>query len=187
MTGRNFPLQPFPGEPGPAGLRLVAAVCRQHGLLRLRYVLAGPLDAVSIPPPAAAPARRWLLWEDTCFECFLAVPGAPGYWEVNLSPAGHWNVFRLTGYRTGICEEPAFDSLDLGVTRQPGELTLEVQLEVGRIVARGQALEAGLTAVIRLADGSLTHWALAHPGPAPDFHRRESFLIRWKTGAGRPA
>jgi hypothetical protein len=119
-----------------------------------------------------------LLWEATCFEFFLAVPGTAGYWEFNLSPAGDWNAFRLTGYRRGIAEEPAFTGLALDVRRRPRELTLDVELDLGNIVPADQALEVGLAAVIKLPNGTLTYWALAHPGREPDFHRRDSFLVR---------
>lgn len=177
MKPHTVSLKPFPGSPAPPGLSLTAAVSRPKNILHLHYTLAGPLDAVVLPPPAAAPARQWLLWENTCFECFLAVPGEAGYWELNLSPAGHWNVFRLTGYRTGIQEEPAYDSLDLHLARRPRELILKLELDLERIARDNQALAAGLTAVVKLAAGSLTYWALAHLGPEPDFHRRDSFLV----------
>ena len=36
---------------------------------------------------------------------------------------------------------------------------------------------SGATAVIRSATGKTTHWALAHPGPRPDFHRRDGFAL----------
>ena len=36
---------------------------------------------------------------------------------------------------------------------------------------------AGIAAVIKLAGGELTYWALTHPGPAADFHRRDSFVV----------
>jgi len=35
----------------------------------------------------------------------------------------------------------------------------------------------GIAAVIKLTGNGLTYWALAHPGPAADFHRRDSFLV----------
>ena len=35
----------------------------------------------------------------------------------------------------------------------------------------------GIAAVIKLAGGGLTYWALTHPGPQADFHRRDSFLV----------
>jgi hypothetical protein len=48
---------------------------------------------------------------------------------------------------------------------------------VGRIVSANQPLQVGIAAVIRLAGGGLTYWALTHPGPQADFHRRDGFLV----------
>ena len=48
---------------------------------------------------------------------------------------------------------------------------------MGVIVAADRAIEVGIAAVIELAGGGLTYWALTHPGPEADFHRRESFRV----------
>ncbi len=177
MTPQSFTLMPFPGGPHLPGLRLDGLISRQADVLHLRFRLHGALARVALPPLAAAPARRWLLWEETCFECFLAVPGDPGYWEVNLSPAGHWNVFRLTSYRFGMHEDPDFQDLKVAVLREAQALTLELDLPVETIAPPHQMLETGLSAVVKLTDGTRTYWALTHGSPEPDFHRRESFLL----------
>ena len=59
----------------------------------------------------------------------------------------------------------------------PDSLSVSLELEVAKIVAADQPLEVGIAAVIRLAGPGLTYWALIHPGPQPDFHRRDSFLV----------
>lgn len=179
MNTQTFTLRPFPGQAVPPGLSLSGVIRRQAGILRVEYRLAGPLNRITLPAPAEAAARRWCLWESTCFEFFLGVPGEPGYWEFHFSPAGQWNAFRLIAYRQGIHEERAFSGLTLDVRRRSRELTLQVELEVGRIVKAGQPLEGSPTAVVVLTDGPLTHWAMAHPDREPDFHRRDSFLVRF--------
>ena len=130
-----------------------------------------------IPAPADLPARRPGLWEETCFEFFLGVKDAPRYWEFNLSPAGHWNVYRFAGYRQGMAEETALTSLPVNVRRRSDSLRLDLELDVEKIVAADQPLMVGIAAVIKLAAGGLTYWALIHPGPQADFHRRDSFLV----------
>jgi hypothetical protein len=45
------------------------------------------------------------------------------------------------------------------------------------IVPSEQKLEAAISAVIKLRNGKVTFWALTHPGPEADFHRRDSFII----------
>jgi hypothetical protein len=177
MKGQSFSLQPFSqAEPRPA-VSITGSITRRAHTLAIRYDLRGPLAELAIPGPAETPARRPRLWEATCFEFFLAVPEAPGYWEFNLSPAGPWNVYRFAAYRQGMTEEAAVRSLPFGVQRRPDSLLLTLKFDLARIIPAGQALVAGITAVIQLAGGRMTYWALTHPGPQVDFHRRDSFII----------
>ncbi len=123
------------------------------------------------------PTRRSRLWEETCFEFFLGVMNSDQYWEFNLSPAGHWNVYRFTSYREGMKEELAFASLPFSIQNQPDALRLALELELGRIVPADQPVKVAISAVIRSIDGKMLYWALIHPGPKPDFHRRDSFIV----------
>jgi hypothetical protein len=176
MSRRSFSLQPFsPIEP-PLTIEITGHIIRRPRQLDIRYDLVGDLVELVIPAPAAMPARRAGLWEETCCEFFLGVKDAPGYWEFNLSPAGHWNVYRFDGYRQGMAEEAVLTSLPVSVRRRSDSLELGLELDVGGIVAADQPLMVGIAAVIRLAGGGLTYWALTHPGPAADFHRRDSFV-----------
>ena len=102
-------------------------------------MLRGKLAELVIPGPAARPARRHGLWEETCFEFFLGVKDAPGYWEFNLSPAGHWNVYRFAGYRQGMAEEKAFTSLAFSVRRRADRLGFALELEIGEDGGGGPA------------------------------------------------
>jgi hypothetical protein len=177
MKGRDFFLQPFsPGLP-QLNFKITGNLARRPRRLAIHYDLRGPLAHLAIPGPADVPSRRPGLWEETCFEFFLGVRQAPQYWEFNLSPAGHWNIYRFAGYRQGMAEETAFASLSLRVRRRPDLLSVALELEIDRIVAADQPLEVGLAAVIRFRDHGLTYWALTHPGPQPDFHRRDGFLV----------
>lgn len=177
MTSWEFVLQPFPaGLPLPA-ITLSGNLRRQGTLLAITYTLAGRLADLIIPPPAPAPTRRWLLWEATCCEFFLAIPGAEDYWEFNLSPSGDWNVFHLSGYRQGIREESAIDHLPLVVQRRPNRLTLSLQTDLAAIFPPDHSWKAAVSAVLQHADGRCTFWALSHPAPQPDFHHRASFLL----------
>jgi len=177
MNGQDFSLQPFPQTSPGCACQITGHLARRADTLAIRFALRGRLAQLVIPAPAEAPSRRSGLWEETCFEFFLAVKHAARYWEFNLSPAGHWNVFRFAGYRQGMAEETAFTSLPLSVWRRTDSLLLGLKLEVGRIVPADQPLEVGLAAVIECRDGGLTYWALTHPGPRADFHRRDGFLV----------
>jgi len=177
MSGQDFSLQPFSPLSPPLTIRITGHINRRPRQLAIHYDLRGDLAELMIPAPAALPARRAGLWKETCCEFFLGVKDAPQYWEFNLSPAGHWNVYRFTGYRQGMVEETALTSLPVNVRRGSDSLQLDLELDVGAIVAADQPLRVGIAAVIKLAGGGLTYWALTHPGPQADFHRRDSFLL----------
>jgi hypothetical protein len=76
-----------------------------------------------------------------------------------------------------MAEASALASLAVSVRRQRDSLLVTAEPAVGLIVAADRRIEVGVAAVIELAGGGLTYWALSHPGPQPDFHRRESFLV----------
>jgi hypothetical protein len=157
-------------------LTITGQVQRRQNRLSVRFELYDPANVVHRDPVAAAPARAHQLWERTCFECFLAPEGSPGYWEINLSPAGHWNVYRFDDYRQGMREEAAFKALPMTLTAQAQRLILDCELNVDAIIERRQLVRIALSAVVR-TDSETIYYALAHPVLRPDFHRREAFLI----------
>ena len=175
MKVRNFALRPF-SPFDRCSLTITGGISRVCHTLAIRYVLCGLLADVVIPSPEL-PARRHGLWEETCFEFFLAPPKAPGYWEVNLSPAGHWNVYRFSDYREGVQEEATLADLPFRAEKQADTLILAVECFLEQIIPPDQPVEVAVSAVIKHADGRVTYWALDHTGPHPDFHRRESFII----------
>ncbi len=177
MSRRSFALRPFlPGQ--DAIVKITGEVFRRGANLAISYELRGDLAAIVIPPPAP-PTRSHNLWQATCGEFFLGPPRVPNYWEFNLSPAGHWNVYRFQDYRLGMAEETAFDSLPMRVRKEDDSLLLALEVDLSSIIPAGQALEMGITAVIALAGGEFSYWALSHPGSRPDFHRRDSFVMVW--------
>jgi len=177
MNGRDFSLKPFsPISPG-LDFTITGNITRRADILAIRYELRGKLAELVIPAPAGIPARRHGLWEATCCEIFLGVKDSPRYWEFNLSPAGHWNVYRFAGYRQGMAEEEAFTSLAFSVRRRPDSLGVALELEIEKIVAVDQPLTVAPAAVIEFRDQGLTYWALTHPGAEADFHWRDSFQV----------
>ncbi|OGR31099.1 MAG: hypothetical protein A2139_07965 [Desulfobacca sp. RBG_16_60_12] len=177
MNIRNFFLEPFPGDSPLPSVKITGSIARRGAKLAVRYNLRGDPAELMVPAAADRPVRKHGLWEATCLEFFLGVKGEARYWEFNLSPAGHWNVYGFAGYRQGMAEERAFRSLPVRVMRRRDSLLVAVEPAVGLIVTADRPIEVGIAAVIQLAGGGLTYWALTHPGPQADFHRRESFLV----------
>jgi len=77
----------------------------------------------------------------------------------------------------GCRRKRVFHNFRFTVESQADVLSLALEFELYRIIPTGQTLGVAMSAVINHKDGKLTYWALTHPGPQPDFHRRDSFII----------
>jgi len=177
MKDRSFFLKPFPSDAPAPGFQITAGIKRSSNIISVSYALLGPLAELEVPAPAGQPSRKNSLWEGTCFELFLGVKNSSRYWELNISPAGHWNIYSFNTYRQGMQEEPAITSLPMTIDRGPEVLRLSLEIGLEGIVTADQSLEGAVSAVIKTVNGGITYWALVHPGPEADFHRRDSFII----------
>lgn len=156
---------------------LGGGAARDGDILRIYYVLTGALPQLAIAPAVPTPERRHGLWEATCFEFFVAPHGSANYWEFNLSPAGHWNVFAFTDYRQGMRPETGITALPFQVQPSATQLRLDLTVDLGPLATGVPQWDLGVTTVMLRADGTTEYWAVAHTGPQPDFHRRDSFRI----------
>ncbi len=169
-------LQPFAPEPHlqPFQLSAAASWCDQQ--LQLRFHLRGPLQTLVIPDPVPRPRRRDGLWQNTCFEAFVAIPDQPAYWELNLAPCGDWNVYALRGYRQDLQAEPRIGALPCRWRRgEELELELELELDLRQLMPAATGLELSATAVLEHRQHGCSHWAWRHGGPVAGFDRRASF------------
>jgi hypothetical protein len=133
-------------------------------------------------PPGSLSGDR--LWQNSCFELFVAESGASAYREFNFSANGQWAQFRFADYR-----QPAivasFEAGDaaggddrLRSSCHFGSDTFRLSLCLPESLwtsAGAGSYQLGFSAVLETADGDKSYWALCHPGEAPDFHRREAF------------
>lgn len=176
MREAAFKLHPFSVAPHDAGISIAGSVRRDGDRLCLEYRLQGPLERLSIPSPAPKAQRRHELWKETCFEGFIQPAGMPTYWELNLSPAGHWALYRFDGFRQGMREAPLSRQVSVKVRQVEGLLVLSTELDL-EAIGSGD-FKIGVSAVIRDKDGRFGYWALAHPVAKPDFHHPQSFLLQ---------
>ena len=186
MNDQSFSLQPFftpklkqATARSVADLKITGTIARHSNTLAIRYQLLGPLEEVVIPRLSDKPVRKHELWEETCFEFFLGVRNAGRYWEFNLSPAGHWNIYRFDAYRQGMQEEMAFTSLPLRIQNQLNFLSLTLELNLDKILQADQVLQVGISTVLKHRNDNVTYWALTHDAPQADFHQRGSFIIEF--------
>jgi len=146
------------------------------GGLSLRYRLHGDRRRLRLPAPAGAgPADG--LWQHTCCEFFVAVPGAAAYREFNFSPSGQWAAYSFRAYREPDEGPPVITTApSLIVRRFDAGVELTATLPAAALPA-AERLTCGLAVVVEDGDGSLSYWALQHPAARPDFHRRDGFTL----------
>ena len=175
MNGRQ--LVPF-GPPG-AATRIEAWVERSGGQLWARWLIDTPAAGLVLPMSTARD-RRDELWRTTCGELFLAGEGS-AYLEINAAPSGDWAAYRFTGPREGMT--PALLAAPV-ITLDAGEDWVSLEASVWLPPDRAtSALDVNIAAVIEGTDGSIAHWALAHPPGRPDFHDRSCFRLRLPAAA----
>lgn len=173
-------LSPFGAAPAlrPFNLRASATWC--NGLLEVHYRLGGPLADLVLPgSQASSPQRRDNLWQSSCFELFIAEAGHTNYWELNLSPNGDWNVYRLESYRTGLTPELEITRLPHRIQHHLGstgreQLEVKLSLELAGAIDAQAELELSATTVLEHQRLGCSYWAWLHTGKEPDFHRRDS-------------
>ena len=187
MVRQVCPLLPQDPQESPDLLLSAEFVWREGGILELSYNLRpahrdGDLLAVSLSSiqPSSVPMhgdRRDELWKHSCFEAFIGVPGSQQYWEFNVSPLGHWNLYSFESYRHGGSGlvEALPPSVSVRQTRQ--DCRCDVVLDLRPWWPIEGMPELGLTMVVEEINGRLSYWGLSHPGDAADFHDRRSFLI----------
>jgi hypothetical protein len=177
MSDRRFSLLPFAACNVP-NLEIEGNCDRTGDILTINYVIYGDLTQIIIPAPATIPTRQNDLWQETCCEFFLGAQESRRYWEFNLSPAGHWNVYRFDDYRQGMQQETAVTALPFSVEQETYKLKLFLEVDLSQFILPEQPLNVGVTAVVKLLAGEVTYWALTHPGTQADFHQRDSFILK---------
>lgn len=146
------------------------------GRLLLRYSLHGAPDALSLPALADQPEQRDGLWQHTCCEAFIAHGDGTAYREFNFSPAGHWALYDFADTRLPAAAPPPVDVPVIATIHAAASLEVAVAIPPTLLPPDFPAWRLGLSAVVEDQAGGKSYWALAHPGPQPDFHRREGFV-----------
>jgi hypothetical protein len=177
MNDRTFSLVPFGKDPTLPDLEVIGTIARRDPFFSIQFTLLGAIDRIALPAPSATPLRKNNLWKETCLEFFLGIKASPSYWEFNLSPAGHWNIYRFNNYRQGMEEESAYPELPFITETESDAFSLSLTLDLDEIIPIGKVLEVGISAVTQFKDDKITHWALKHPSSKADFHHRDSFAI----------
>ncbi len=172
-------LRPHPSTAQtPVGALRVSARVLEDGSFAFAFRLEADPSKLRIPAPQPAAAADEL-WQHTCFEVFVGVPGEPGYREFNLSPSGRWAAYVFTAGRERDTAADAGPPPLISFAQTADGLGLDAVLAAAALpaCAPGTDLQVGVSAVVEAADGTLSHWALHHPADTPDFHHRDSFAM----------
>jgi hypothetical protein len=177
MVRMRRALSPHPNTPSPYVTEVAAEVRRDGGRLELRYVLAGEMGEVQVPPQAPS-ERRDELWRHTCFEAFVRGPGE-AYVELNFSPSTEWAAYLFGGYREGMTDAEAAPEVHAARTARTLEVTASVELP--RDLADAD-WRVAVTAVVETLDGAVSYWSVQHPAGKPDFHHPDCFCLDLPAG-----
>ncbi|NJN23819.1 MAG: DOMON-like domain-containing protein [Acaryochloridaceae cyanobacterium RL_2_7] len=175
----KVPLTPFPD--GTVKLwekyELSSDIAKTPTAINIEFHLTGDLSSIIWPEPESPRQRQDHLWETTCFELFFGPPNSTAYWEVNLAPSGHWNVYAFDDYRAGMKIEAAIATVNSqsSFASDEAHLTCSIPLNTLRLTS---LLEVSITAVLALKSGEISYWAVKHVASEADFHQRASFCLR---------
>lgn len=171
-------LRPHPQSvEGPVRRIVVGASRPTSGQLLLRYVAEGDVSRLFVP--TSAPAERTdELWKRTCFEAFARVGDSEQYVEFNLAPSTRWAAYRFNGYRAEMADADV-DALRIETTARPDRFELTARVDTSQLDMLDPKADwrLAVSAVIEDEAGQVSHWALTHPSPFPDFHHAGSFVL----------
>ena len=174
---------------GPVGRLLATMFAPPEGGAVFEFRLEDSrLGKLAIPAPVPEAQRASTvdgLWQHTCFEVFLGVPGEPQYREYNFSPSGQWAVYAFRAWREREQDFAPAAAPEITCTQEDRTLVLEACLppELLPTVPAGTDLQVNLAAVIERKDGQFEYWTLRHVAAQPDFHARDTFVLTLATAA----
>ena len=126
------------------------------------------------PPPPSLPGSTDRLWEYEVVEWFVVGKPAPGsevpYFELELSPHGHYLALRLEGVRNRV---ETLSPLDFTVQR--GENLWQGKALFPRAWLPAEIVSHNAYALHGVGESRRYLAMNAVPGPAPDFHRLAHF------------
>ena len=159
------------------GYSISATLAASNHDIIAEFALHGDTAALRWPAPAAEVTQGKDLWKHTCFELFLAEPTQTEYWEYTFSPSRQWAIYAFKDHR-----QPAPCTATPPPLREPPQLsdtafTLQARFSLEPPLIN-KPLFIGVSAIIETIDGQRHYYALKHCGNKPDFHMRESFVLR---------
>jgi hypothetical protein len=174
-----LPLKPFKEGDLIEGINLSCSVELVEESLLFNFSLEAEDGAIVVPEKSKAAVKNDRLWKNTCFEFFISETERDAYFELNFSPSGDWNFLAFDDYRETSQKQ---SDMDIGKmaewSKDSDGLTLTAKLPLSLFSKNStEALDIGIAAVLEHSNAELSYWALAHNGPKPNFHNRDSMCL----------
>lgn len=152
----------------------VQVTLKPGGRLWMRYHIECDPAHVQLSDPAD-PLRTDFLWHRTCFETFITRGGQSQYIEFNFCPSSRWAAYQFTDYREGAADLPVEEAPAIHLDLSETHIAIEADVLLPESWRDGPMM-MGITTIIEDEEGTLSYWALAHPGDKQEFHDRSCFI-----------
>jgi len=179
MPNISFHLALFPNQSDDEITHMTVSGAMQLSMkqLDITFQLAGNINVLQLPEITPTPSRTDKLWENTCFEVFVAEPRDPNYWEYNISPSHNWAVFHFTGYRSAKSDELTVDKIIVNShSISPNQYQIQTILPLPQAL-HNKNLQVGVSTILRDRQDTIYYYALTHLSQNPDFHDRNCFTL----------
>jgi hypothetical protein len=167
----------YPDVPCTTLRHIEVAVARlSPSRLIVHYFVFGRIRDLRVPPVTTS-TRADELWQQTCFEAFVAPRPSDAYYEFNFSPSTQWAAYRFNAYRTDMtaAHEVRAPRIEVQSSSTLYELRASLDLNGTPGLPSHAAWRLGLAVVTETTRGEKSHWALAHPRSKADFHHPDCF------------
>lgn len=176
----KFSLIPFDLEAAPK-IDLTSELNQNDESLFLSFRIKEGVQLLDLGNGTPHKERVSGLWEKTCFELFIKNPNDQ-YVEFNFSPVFEWNCFYFEKKGDAVVPWSKMQRPAIDILLSEDQFLILIEIKKAFFPAgffEGQALEAGITAVIKEKSKRKSYWALDHKDQKPNFHHFDSFKYKF--------
>ena len=177
LASTSFTLTPFPDPDWDDNITISGDLRVRDSGFSIDYEVNDAEATLAWPAREAQPTCCDNLWAETCFEVFIASPGADDYCEYNFSPSGHWNCYQFITYRTQQTPATITTPRILNVRDENTHKCFRIDAELTQTFKSKHKLNFGISAVLQRQDGCINYYALTHCDVKPNFHLHQSFIL----------
>lgn len=170
-----YSLVPFDKKEAPP-LTIFSELNFNDESIFISYKMKGDLSLIDLGKGNPKHKRALLLWEKTCFELFIK-NDKDSYMEFNFSCEFEWNTFYFEKKGDPLIQYEKMDTPKIDILLSSDFFLLIAEIPKNKfppLFLEGK-LAVNITSVIKMNNGPLSYWALAHKDTKPNFHDFSSF------------